>query len=334
MIDMLLSIILIFLYIDLENMMQPSLRQIRYFIATANAGQVSRAAMDINVSQSAITTAIKSLEELIGTALFERYSGGVKLTYEGNLFLEQARHIIESVEEAIRIPRRVREDVRGSVKLAVSYTIAGYFIPPFVSRFARAFPNVNINLSEADRGSIEEGLITGVFDLAVMLTSNIINHEELSHDTLLRSKRRLWVNAQHKFLKQQSVSLQDVSTQPYIMLTVDEASNTAQRYWNRTSYQPNTIFRTSSIEAVRSLVANAMGVSILSDMVYRPWSLEGRRVELMTVSDNVPTMDVGLALSKATKPNAAAKAFMEFMHLAMGADQPLTSFGSDIRVRL
>ena len=106
------------------------------------------------------------------------------------------------------------------------------------------------------------------------------------------------------------------------MLTVDEASNTAQRYWSKTDYKPNTIFRTSSVEAVRSMVATGMGVSILSDMVYRPWSLEGRRVEVMEVGDSVPTMDVGLAWAAETEHSNAVNAFVEFMRLSMGSDQP------------
>ncbi len=311
--------------------MEPSLRQIRYFLAAANAGQISRAAMDLNVSQSAITTAIKSLEDLIGARLFERHAGGVSLTYEGNLFLEHARHIIESVEEAVRIPRRIRDDVKGSINLALSYTISGYFFPPFLARFSRAFPNVKINLSEADRPTIEEGLVTNGFDLSVMLTSNIVNHEELAHDTLWRSRRRLWVDAHHKYLQKPSVSLQDVAEEPYIMLTVDEASNTAQRYWNRTPYRPNTIFRTSSVEAVRSMVANGMGVSILSDMVHRPWSLEGRRVEVLEVSDEIPTMDVGLVWHNGRSYSEATKAFIDFMHLGMGTDQSHNFAGTEIR---
>jgi DNA-binding transcriptional LysR family regulator len=99
------------------------------------------------------------------------------------------------------------------------------------------------------------------------------------------------------------------------MLTVDEASNTAQRYWNRTSYRPKTIFRTSSVEAVRSMVANGMGVTILSDMVYRPWSLDGRRVEVISLADRIPTMDVGLAWAANVEQNTAVSAFREFMHV-------------------
>ncbi|MFK8035251.1 MAG: LysR substrate-binding domain-containing protein [Hyphomicrobiales bacterium] len=305
--------------------MEPSLRQIRYFLAAANAGQVSKAAMDINVSQSVITTAIKSLEEIVGTALFDRHASGISLTYEGNLFMEHAQHIVDSVEEAVRIPRRIKDDVKGQINLAVSYTVAGYFLPKLLSQFSRAFPNVSINISEADRNVIEEGLITKGFDIAVMLTSNIINHEELSHSVLMRSRRRLWLDTNHRFLKQKTVSLQDISEEPYIMLTVDEASNTAQRYWNKTTHKPNTIFRTTSVEAVRSMVANGMGISILSDMVYRPWSLEGRRVEVMDVFEKIPTMDAGLAWSNSNEQNQAVKAFIEFLHLSMGADQPQIS---------
>lgn len=301
--------------------MEPSLRQIRYFIAAANAGQVSKAAMEINVSQSVITTAIKALEEMVGASLFERHATGITLTYEGNVFLDHARHIVESVEEAIRSPRRVRDDIGGSINLAMSYTVGGYFLPVYLARFARAFPSVTVNLSEANRPDIEEGLVTGGFDLAVMLTSNLLNHEELSHDVLIRNRRRLWVDAHHKFLKQPSVSLQDIAAEPYIMLTVDEASNTAQRYWNRTPYRPNIVVRTSSVEAVRSMVANGMGVSILSDLVSRPWSLDGRRVERLEVTEPIPTMDVGLAWANARPQSAACKAFVEFMQLATSVDQ-------------
>lgn len=301
--------------------MEPSLKQIRYFIAVANAGQISRGAMDLNVSQSVVTTAIKSLEEIVGTPLFERHSNGVTLTYEGDQFLGHARHIVESVEEAVRIPRKARQSISGTINLAVTYTVAGYFLPKPLAGFQRAFPGVTLNLFEADRATIEESLVTRGCDLAVMLTSNIVNHEDISHSVLLRSPRRLWVGAHHPFLQQKTVGLKEISEASYIMLTVDEASNTALKYWSNSQYQPNTVFRTSSVEAVRSMVANGMGVSVLSDMVYRPWSLEGRRVEIVDVLDPIPTMDVGLAWPKsALKRTDAVSAFIDFMHLTTGVD--------------
>jgi DNA-binding transcriptional LysR family regulator len=108
------------------------------------------------------------------------------------------------------------------------------------------------------------------------------------------------------------------------MLTVDEAADTAQRYWERTSHRPKVIFRTSSVEAVRSMVANGGGVTILSDMVYRPWSLEGQRIETRDVDDPVPSMDVGLAWSRVAEMSPGARAFREFMSLTFGGGSGLT----------
>jgi len=300
-------------------MNDPSIRQMRYFIAVANEGQVSRAAMELNVSQSAVTTAVKHLEEIVGAPLFHRHASGVALTYEGNIFLDHARRIMAAIDEAVRSPRRLRDDVKGTLRLAMTYTVAGYFIPPYIERFMRAFPGVDLRLTEASRNVIEDGLVSGTFDLAVMLTSNIMDQEGISYDTLLQSRRRLWLSSQHPLLEQPSIGLSDVANEPYIMLTVDEASNTAQRYWNRTSYRPKTTFRTSSVEAVRSMVANGMGITILSDMVYRPWSLDGRRVEVVSLADRIPTMDVGLAWATNVDQNTAVSAFREFMHVG---DEP------------
>lgn len=296
-------------------MNEPSVRQIRYFIAVANMGQISRAAMELNVSQSAVTTAVKQLEEIVGAPLFNRHAGGVALTYEGNIFLDHARRVMIAVDEAVRSPRMLRDTVKGTLRLAMTYTVAGYFIPPYIERFARAFPSVALQLTEAPRPEIEDGLVSGSFDLAVMLTSNILDQEGLAYETLLQSRRRLWLSSQHPLLDQPSISLSDVANEPYIMLTVDEASNTAQRYWNQKSYRPKTIFRTSSVEAVRSMVANGMAVTILSDMVYRPWSLDGRRVEVRSLADRIPSMDVGMAWAANVEQNAAVAAFREFMHI-------------------
>ena len=295
-----------------------SLRQIRYFIATAETGQVSQAAIDLHVSQSAITTAIKGLEDILGTKLFERQSHGVALTYEGSRFLQHAKHIMATVDEALRMSSHANTEISGRIRLAVSYTVAGYFLPVYLTRFARGFPNIEIRLIEADRARIEQGIIDRTFDLSVMLTSNLVNQEDIVYENLIHSRRRLWTGVNHRFLKQPAVTLQDIASEPYIMLTVDEASNTALRYWNRTPYRPNVIFKTSSVEAVRSMVASGMGISILSDMVYRPWSLEGRRLEVISLTDKIPDMNVGLAWARNTERSPATNAFCEFMHLATG----------------
>lgn len=118
------------------------------------------------------------------------------------------------------------------------------------------------------------------------------------------------------------MTLRDVAKEPYIQLTIDEAAQTALSYWSRKGIKSNIVFRTESIEAVRSLVATGADVTILSDMVYRPWSLGGDKLESREVSQLVPTMDVGLARSKDVELTTPARAFIEFCRMEFLSGNP------------
>ena len=301
-----------------------SLRQVSYFIAAAETGQISQAAVDLNVSQSAVTAAIKGLERTLETRLFDRHARGVTLTYEGHQFLQHARNITAAVNQAIRAPHGARTNAAGQVRCGVTYTVAGYFLPPHLARFGRTFPGISVELHEASRVEIEEALLSGELDIATILVSNLENRDGLDSEVLIRSRRRLWLPTDHPLLKANSVSLADVAEEPYVTLTVDEARQTAMRYWEQTPSRPREIFRTSSVEAVRSMVATGMGVTILSDMVYRPWSLEGQRIETRTLTDPVPSMDVGLTWKHGARLTVAAQALYEYLSLTFnGAGQGL-----------
>ena len=291
-----------------------SLRQLRYFVATAELGQISQAAVDLSISQSAITTAIKELEQILGVGLFLRTPHGMDLTEAGRQFLSHAYDILNKVDEAMRLDF-VSSEIEGTLTVAATYTVMGYFLPVHIERLRRLFPKLEIQLFEQNRESIEEGLLTNRYDISVLLTSNILN-PQLATETLLGSTRRLWVPAQHPLLSREDVGLREIAEEPYIMLTVDEAAHSSLKYWSNSPYQPRVILRTSSIEAVRSMVANGLGVAILSDMVHRPWSLEGRRIETINVKDPVPAMNIGLAWRKGAELTPAAKAFrMYFRNL-------------------
>jgi len=294
--------------------MSLSLRQIRYFIATAEAGQVSQAAVNLAISQSAVTAAIKELEEIVATPLFERTPHGMELTSAGRRFLSQAYEILQKVEEVTQLSL-VTNTVRGSLNVATTYTVMGYFLPFHIERLRRQFPGIDFQLFELNRESVEEGLLANRYDIGMMLTSNILN-PELATEKLLSSQRRLWVPVRHPLLSNGTVGLKDVAEEAYIMLTVDEAAHTSMKYWSQTPYLPKVTLRTSSVEAVRSLVANGQGVAILSDMVHRPWSLEGRRIETIALSDPVPSMDVGLAWRRTAEFTPAMEAFRSYFRRA------------------
>jgi DNA-binding transcriptional LysR family regulator len=298
--------------------MSVTFKQVRYFIAAVETGQISHAAMEMNVSQSAVTAAVQSLEAQLGVTLLERTSSGVRPTIEGARFLNHARNIAAAVEDAVRSPLGEGRTVIGTLRVATTYTVAGYFMARHYARFRRAYPDIELEMVELPRGEIEKGIVDGWIDLAVMLVSNLVNQAEIDHETLFRSRRRLWLPADHPLLGAERVTLKDIAREPYVMLTVDEARVTAGRYWKKVDLAPNVIFATSSVEAVRSLVAAGMGLTVLSDMVYRPWSLEGQRIECRSLDDEVPTMDVGIAWALKRPLSPAADIFRAFMSVAMG----------------
>ncbi|NTJ43850.1 LysR family transcriptional regulator [Agrobacterium larrymoorei] len=295
-----------------------TLKQLDYFIASAESGQVSHAAVNLNISQSAVTAAIKSLEDELGVKLLERTHAGVRLTMEGARFLEHARIITGAVAAAVRSPLRERESVSGKLTLGMTYTVTGYFMSKYYARFRKTYPQISVELKELPRVELERQLARGQLDIALMLVSNLANTQELEQELLMRSSRRLWLSSDHHLLSRNEISLADVSEEDYVMLTVDEANQTAGRYWDQAGYQPRTVLTTSSVEAVRSLVAAGVGVTILSDMVYRPWSLEGQRIELRRLVETIPSMDVGLAWARARPIKSAAATFRAFMSVTMG----------------
>ena len=287
-----------------------SLRQLKYFAAAAELGRVSEAAVHLNISQSAVTAAIRELEEMLGQPLFDRTSHGVDLTDAGRRFLSHAYNVLSAADEAIRMPLEAA-NISGMLSIAATYTVLGYFLPHHLQRFTQRFPEIDVKVQELQREAVEEGLITGRHDIGVLLTANVTN-SEITRETFFGSERRLWVPAKHPLLGQPEVTLEHVAAEPYIMLTVDEAAYSSLRYWSQTPHQPKIRLRTSSVEAVRSMVANGLGVAILSDMVYRPWSLEGRRIETVTLKERIPRMDVGLAWKSGTEHSAATKAFRSY----------------------
>jgi DNA-binding transcriptional LysR family regulator len=287
---------------------------LKYFVATADTGQVSRAAKLLSISQSSVTGAVRELEADLGVCLFERRAHGMEMTKAGREFLQVARDILEKIDAGYSIDRGT-SDIRGTLTLAASYTVIGYFLPYHLGQLAQRYPHIDIRIVELNRQSIEEQLLRSQIDMAVALTSNI-NREGIETLKLLQSPRRVWVPAGHAFSEAGEVSLQQIAQEPYVMLTVDEAAHTSMKYWNSHNAEPKIKLRTSSVEAVRSLVANGQGVTILSDMVYRPWSLEGRRIETVEADIEVPTMDVGLAFHRGAPLSPAMRAVKAYFSAA------------------
>ena len=293
-----------------------TLRQLRFFVAAAEQASVSGAARALSISQSSVTEAIQSLEADLGVALFERRARGLEMTHKGSLFLRHASQILGDVATARMAFRDEEGDLAGRLSLGVTSLVAGYVLSDMLSRFRRAYPKVELSAVEDNADYLQHLLIGGELDVAVLLTSSIRDRAALQVESLLVSPYRLWLPTGHRLTDAEAISLDDLAGEQLIVLTVDEIEESTRRLMGALRVKPDIAFRTRSVEAVRSLVATGAGVALLPSLVYRPWSLEGDRIEIRDVSGDLPSVQVGLAWRKGAPLSPVAR---NFIRAAQGA---------------
>jgi DNA-binding transcriptional LysR family regulator len=142
------------------------LRHLRYFCAVAEWKGFSRASRKLHISQSAVSEQISDLEAEVGVPLLSRGRGQVTLTPHGEIFLREARKVLQDAEHAVEL---TRSSMRGEVgTLAIGFFVwgTGSFFPKIVREFRRRHPNVRLSLFELTPAYQTEALMTGKIDVA------------------------------------------------------------------------------------------------------------------------------------------------------------------------
>lgn len=293
--------------------MLPTVRQLQYLVAAARSGQISRAANDMNVTQSSITIAIRDLENRLGYRLFHRKSKGVELTAAGQLFVQNAVRVLAGLEDLMTLSVEDERRIGGEVRLGVTDTVSGYYLPRVWREIRRKAPGLGLQVTELPRTEVETGLLEGRFDLGIILISNMSDAERFERETLLVSERQLWIGTGHPLAAREEVAFADLTDEPYFLLQTDDHERTMTANWGKHGFEPKVVFRSHSIEAVRSLVAAGHGITILSDMIYRAWSLEGQRLLRKPLVDPIDTMDTGVVWLRSRDLPEATKLFLRVL---------------------
>jgi DNA-binding transcriptional LysR family regulator len=234
----------------------------------------------------------------------------LQITHRGSAFLRHARQILSDVATARGAFRDASEQVTGRLSLGVTTLVAGYVLSDILSRFRRAHPQVVLNVIEDSGEYLQHLLIGGELDVAVLLTSSVRDRLALQVETLLVSPYRLWLPLGHPLAQQEAISLEELAGESLIQLMVEEIEESTRALMGAMARRPEISFRTRSVEAVRSLVATGAGIAILPGLVYRPWSLEGDRIEIRDVSGDLPTVQVGLGWRRGAPLSAPALSFV------------------------
>ena len=287
-----------------------TLRQLQYFVAVAEQGSVSRAAQSLSISQSSVTEAIKELEGDLGVELFERHPRGLSITHKGHQFLRHATKILAGVSDARRTFLAEGTASPGKLQLGVTSLVAGYVLSDLLARYRRAYPGVEITAIEDNGDYLEHLLVGGELDGAGMVISNLRDRMALQAEIVEVSPYRLWLPLGHHLAGADIIGVQDIAREPLIMLTVDEIEENTGKLLVALGARPHVAFRTRSVEAVRSLVATGAGIALLPDLVYRPWSLEGDRIESRDISGSLPVVQVGMVWRRGSGLPQAARDFI------------------------
>jgi DNA-binding transcriptional LysR family regulator len=180
-----------------------TLEQLRVFVAVAERQHITRAAEALNLTQSAVSSAVTTLEGRYGVALFDRVGRNIVLNPAGQVFLEEARGVLARATAAEAALDDLAGLSRGRLSIHASQTIAGYWLPPRLVEFHQTYPGISLDIAignTADvaravaEGSAELGLVEGEVDDPV-LSRSVIGQDRL---VLVVGRRHPWADAPPK----------------------------------------------------------------------------------------------------------------------------------------
>lgn len=288
-----------------------TLKQFRYFMAVSETASVAAAARMINIAQSAVTKSIQELEDALAVKLFERTTKGMVLTQDGHRFQASARKVISAVAEAGQLGRGKLETLSGSLTVGVTSLVAGYYLAGLFARFQRSHPSVSISVVEDAPQFLEHLLINGEVDLAIMVSNALGEPQALEVEALTRSPSRVWMASGHALAEKSELTLAECAAYPQVVLEADRVESVLNALWSRHSLHPQVLMRSSSLEAVRSLVGIGAGIALLPDFLYRPWTLDAEHVEARSLRDFTPSIDVGLVWRRGSRGRPVVTEFIE-----------------------
>jgi LysR family transcriptional regulator, nitrogen assimilation regulatory protein len=241
-------------------------RQLRYFIAIAEEGSLSAAALRIGVAQPSLSQHVANLEEAIGVQLLSRTSRGVTLTEPGNLLLAHARQITAAVDRAKEEVRQSGSEPRGSVVFGLPSSISMVLSVPLAETVRHELPNVRLRAIEAMSGFIQTWLEDRTVDPAILYDVSMVRHMQL---TQLASEDLFFFSAPDNWPLDvppgTPISLQSLSVLDLILPSPSHGLRVMiDRYARNCGVDLNIALEMDALMQIKALVARGSGYTILA----------------------------------------------------------------------
>ncbi|MCH5585160.1 LysR family transcriptional regulator [Shimazuella sp. AN120528] len=273
-------------------------RVLRYALEIYRQKSFTKAANRLHIAQPSLSQQIGKLEKELGVTLFYRTRNEVEATPEGLQFMKRAEKIVRAHDDLLREMKDHKEGIGSTLTIGTPAVTGGYVLPPLIQMYLERYPQVEIKLVEETPAKLEQLILEGKVDLAVL--SLPVENEKITTHTMVTEplflavprKEQSWMpeklrnvvrHAGKKAYQTRSVPIGDVQEAPFILLKEEYGfRRIVLDLCAEAGFQPNVHFLTSNMETAQSFVVSGLGVTIVplmvtrerTDMLYLP--LEGK----------------------------------------------------------
>lgn len=284
----------------------------RIFYIVAKNKNITDASKELLISQPAISKSIKNLESMLGGTLFVRTKRGVILTDEGKELYKYIKQAIEYINNAENKFSELINLETGTIKIGISSTLTKEFLLPYLEKFHKLYPNVNISINTDLSGELIKKLRNGLIDMIVLnLNGNYDNDLEIIKCKKIQDC--FVVNDNYKELLNKELSLKELNNYPIILQSL--GSNT-RAFLDNFTKEHNVILKPNMELASYSLVVEfariGLGIGYVTED-YIKNDLKTKKLYKLNIKEKIPERYIGIALSKNNIPNFSTKKMIEII---------------------
>jgi DNA-binding transcriptional LysR family regulator len=288
---------------------QNRLQQLRGFCYAARTKSISKAAEKMSLSQPSVSLQIKALELELGAKLFERRGPRIELTHDGQRLLELARPLVEAIDGLDEAFASLRESVeRGTVNVAAGGSTIQYLLPPFVEKYTREYPHVDLRLHNVTGKAGLTLLRDGDVDFAVGpmfdTPADIEFHPLVTYEPTLITRR------DHPLASQPRVTLKDIAKYPLILPPKEQSTyRVVEMVFTEHALEHDIKLEVGGYDVIKKYVELGLGISIVMSHC-----LTGAdHLHSVPLGRWFPKRTYGVVLRKGRPLSPAAERFVEMI---------------------
>src|SRR5215468_7637273 len=238
------------------------IESLKVFCDLAETESFTKAAQINEVTQSAVSQQISSLERIFKSLLIERSKKKFRLTREGQVLYDYSKQIIGTYDALQSKLQQIKDIISGTIRVATIYSVGLHDLPPYLKKFLKSYPTVNVHVEYRRANQVYEDVIGNVVDMG--LVAYPVRDNKLELYALRKDPLVLICHPQHPFAKNKSIKLKTLSGQKFIGFEPDIPTRKAlDKILKDHSVQVQHVMEFDNIETVKRAVEIDAGIAIV-----------------------------------------------------------------------